>query len=182
MKMIEMHIHSFSLRYHFQYKPNFDVFRFIELAAEEGFTGVNISANGPGYRDLGGTTASHFEQIRQTLSEYDMNCEIDTSDTRVDNLQTMLVVTEAVGANQLRVYTKYTGSLDELIAWTIRDLSAIAPLAEEKGITIVLENHEDFQGETIHHILSEVNHPCIRALYDYGNSQMVGEDPLVALR
>ena len=31
-------------------------------------------------------------------------------------------------------------------------------------------------------ILAKVNHPRIKALYDYGNSQMVGEDPMHALR
>ena len=30
-------------------------------------------------------------------------------------------------------------------------------------------------------ILEKVNHPRIKALYDYGNSQMVGEDPMQAL-
>jgi hypothetical protein len=58
--------------------------------------------------------------------------------------------------------------------WTVRDLRAIAPEAERLGITIVFENHEDFQGAVISSILAQVNHPRIKALYDYGNSQMVG--------
>ena len=51
MKSIEMHIHSFSLRFQFKYRSDFDVFAYIALAKERGFTGVNISANGLGYRD-----------------------------------------------------------------------------------------------------------------------------------
>jgi sugar phosphate isomerase/epimerase len=182
MKSIEMHIHSFSLRFQFKYRSDFDVFAYIALAKERGFTGVNISANGPGYRDLGGTTPGHFASVRACLQEHNMACEIDTSDTRIDNLQKMLLVASQVGAERLRVYTKYQAPLAEHIDWTVRDLRAIAPEAERLGITIVFENHEDFQGAVISNILAQVNHPRIKALYDYGNSQMVGEDPMHALR
>jgi len=182
MKSIEMHIHSFSLRFQFKYRRDFDVFSYIALARESGFTGVNISANGPGYRDLGGTTPQHFAKVRACLQEHNMACEIDTSDTRVENLQQMLEVASQLGAERLRVYTKYDAPLTEQMDWTVGDLRAIAPQAERLGITIVFENHEDFQGAVISSILSKVNHPRIRALYDYGNSQMVGEDPMQALR
>lgn len=182
MKSIEMHIHSFSLRFQFKYRRDFDVFTYIALAQERGFTGVNISANGPGYRDLGGTTPEHFASVRACLREHNMACEIDTSDTRVDNLHKMLSVASQLGAERLRVYTKYQAPLSEQIEWTVRDLRAVAPEADRLGITIVFENHEDFQGEVISQILAKVDHPRIRALYDYGNSQMVGEDPMQALR
>ena len=181
MKPIEVHIHSFSLRYQFRYRDDFDVFSFVKLARESEFTGVNISANGPGYRDLGGTTKAHFANVRDYLVDQGMNCELDTSDTREHNLSRMLDVAEAIGAEQLRVYTKYTGTLDELIDWTVKDFKAISPKAEALGINIVLENHEDFQGLAIAQILQQVNHPRVRALYDYGNSQMVGEEPMDAL-
>jgi len=182
MKSIEMHIHSFSLRFQFKYRSDFDVFTFISLAKDRGFTGVNISANGLEYRDLGGTTPQHFASVRACLQEHNMACEIDTSDTRVDNLQKMLVVASQLGAERLRVYTKYEATLSEQMEWTVRDLKTIAPEAERLGITIVFENHEDFQGAVISSILGKVDHPRIKALYDYGNSQMVGEDPMQALR
>ncbi len=182
MKHIEMHIHSFSLRFQFKYRADFNVFSYIALARERGFTGVNISANGPGYRDLGGTTPAHFASVRDCLTDHGMACEIDTSDTRVENLQQMLSVASHLGAQRLRVYTKYAAPLRDQIDWTVRDLQEIAPEAAQRGVTIVFENHEDFQGAVISQILGRVNHPRIRALYDYGNSQMVGEEPMQALR
>ncbi len=181
IKTISMHVHSFSLRFRLRYDPAFTVFDYIDFADAQGFTGVNISANGPGYRDLGGTTEDHFAAVRDHLQARSMPCEIDTSDTRPKNMTRMLHVAAALGADRLRTYTKYTGTLPDLIRWTIADLRAIAPLAEDLGIVVVLENHEDFQGKVIGDILAAVDHPNIRALYDYGNSQMVGEDPLVAL-
>ncbi|MEI6495640.1 MAG: TIM barrel protein [Actinomycetota bacterium] len=184
MKTISLHVHSFSLRYHLRYRDHsgYDVFEYLREMAGRGFTGVNVSANGVGYRDLCGTTPAHFAAVRSAAADLDMKLELDTSDTRVDNMRTMLEVAAACGADTLRTYTRYTAPLAEVVALTIADLRAIAPLAEQLGITVVLENHEDFTGPVLAHILGEVDHQAIRALYDYGNSQMVGEDPLDALR
>ena len=58
---------------------------------------------------------------------------------------------------------------------------------------LILCHHERWDGKGYPHglrgdeiplgarILSAVDHPNVRALYDYGNSQMVGEDPFDAL-
>ncbi|CAN5551249.1 TIM barrel protein [soil metagenome] len=183
MKQIEFHVHSFSLRYHLRYRQNtsYDVFSYIAEMARLGFTGVNVSANGPGYRDLCGTSTEHFARVRAAAADYDMKLELDTSDTRVANMTTMLHVAAASGADTLRTYTKYSAPLPDVIEWTIRDLKAVASLATDLGVLVVLENHEDFTGPVLAEILSAVDSPSVRALYDYGNSQMVGEDPLDAL-
>jgi len=181
MKSIECHIHSYSLHNHFINLPDYDVFRFIDHAKEMGFTGVNISANGPGYRNLGGDTQAHFAKVKSYLLEQGMACELDTSDTRVPHLRQLLHVAKAIGADTVRVYTRYEGSIGELIKCTIADLKELAPLAEELAVQIVLENHEDFTGMQICEILHAVDNPWIKALYDYGNSQNVAEDPIHAL-
>jgi sugar phosphate isomerase/epimerase len=71
--------------------------------------------------------------------------------------------------------------LQSQISRTVEDLRGAIPTLERTGIKLVFENHEDLQGKVIADILSQVNHPLVRALYDYGNSQMVGEEPLDAL-
>jgi sugar phosphate isomerase/epimerase len=182
LKEIELHVHSFGLRFHFKHQPGFDVFRFIEMADEQGFSGVNISANGPAFRDLGGTTNLHLERVRAKLTESGLKAELDTSGTSPAHLIEMLQVAAAVGADQLRTYTRYSGEEEILIDRTVRDLVEVAAAAEEVQINILLENHEDFRGSAIAEILGRVDHPRIRALFDYGNSQMVGEDPIAALK
>lgn len=183
MKPVEFHVHSFSLRYHLRYRETtgYDVFAYIAEMARLGFTGVNVSANGVGYRDLCGTSPQHFGAMRAAVADFGMKLELDTSDTRVQNMTTMLHVAADCGADTLRTYTKYSAPLAEVIEWTIRDLGAIASLAADLGVLVVLENHEDFTGPVLAQILGAVDHASVRALYDYGNSQMVGEDPLAAL-
>lgn len=177
-RVIGMHVHSFGLRFHLRYGA-MTVFDFIDHARAQGFTGVNISANGPNFRDLGGTSTGHLAAVRRHLDG--MRCEIDTSGTDPGHMTRMLEVASVAGADTLRTYTRHTGEPAEIIDRTIVDLRAVAPIAQAAGMLVVLENHEDFTGPAIARILSAVDHPYVRALYDYGNSQMVGEDPLEAL-
>ena len=66
MKRISLHVHSFAMRFHLRYRSEtgYDVFAYMDEMAARGFTGVNVSANGPGFRDLCGTTADHFAAVR----------------------------------------------------------------------------------------------------------------------
>lgn len=182
-RQIQLHVHSYSLRFHLRYREatGYDVFSFIAEAAELGLTGANVSANGPGSRDLCGSTPAHFAAVRAAALDHAMRLELDTSDTRIENMTEMLHVAAACGADTLRTYTTYRAPMADVMRWTVRDLRAIAPLAADLGVLVVLENHEDFTGPVLAEILGAVDHPSVRALYDYGNSQMVGEDPFDAL-
>jgi sugar phosphate isomerase/epimerase len=181
MNPVHLFQQSYSYRFHYQYQPGFDVFSFIEIAAADGFTGVSINANGPGYRQLSGTTPAHFRAVRHRLQQHGLLCDLETSDTAPAHIETMLEVCSALGAGQLRTYMRHEGSLGETIAQTITDLAAVARLAEQAGTRVLLENHEDFTGPELAHILSAVDSPWIGALFDYGNSMMVGEEPMTAL-
>ncbi len=181
MPPLHLFLHTYSLRFHFQHAPGYDVFTFIDRAVADGFTGVSISANGPGYRHLSGTTPEWFASVRDRIQADRLLCDIDTSGTSPDHLKTLLDVAEAVGAQQLRTYTRHQGTPREMVDLTTRDLLAVAPLAERAGIRVMLENHEKFTGPEIAQVLERVNNLWIAALYDYGNSMVVMEDPLTAL-
>lgn len=183
LKPIELHVHSYSMRFHLRHRAvtGYDVFSYIDDMAARGCTGVNVSANGPGLRDLCGETPDHFARVREAVRARGLRLELDTSDTRLPNMTRMVDVAAACGADTLRTYTKYDGPLADVVQWTIRDLRAVADHAAANGVLVVLENHEDFTGPVLADILGAVDHPAVQALYDYGNSQMVGEDPFEAL-
>ena len=97
MKQIEHHAHTYGMRYHFRHDPAYDVFAFITDMADRGFTGVNLSANGPGYRNLGGTSPERLAAIRDACIERNMTVEIETSDTRVEHLHELIHAAAACG-------------------------------------------------------------------------------------
>ncbi|HEX9446772.1 MAG TPA: TIM barrel protein, partial [Dongiaceae bacterium] len=181
MPSVHLFQQSYSYRYHYLYQPGFDVFQFLDIAASDGFTGVSINANGPNYRQLSGTDPHHFQAVKQRLRARDLRCDLETSDTAPAHMETMLRVGQHVGAEQLRTYMRHDGHVGETIERTIRDLRIVAGLAEQAGIRVLLENHEDFTGPELATILAAVDNPWIAALYDYGNSMMLGEQPLTAL-
>ena len=172
-------LHTYSLRFQFQHRPDFDVFAFIDLAATLGFDGVAISANDSDYRHLGSKSPAQFARIHQHLEEQRLICDLDTSGTTPDHLTALIDVARQIGARQLRTYTRYP--YPETLTRTPADLAQVGPQAAAAGITVLLENHETFTGAEIASILAAVNHPNVQALFDYGNSQMALEDPLTAL-
>jgi sugar phosphate isomerase/epimerase len=181
MPAVHLFQQSYSYRYHYLHQPGFDVFSFLEIAAADGFTGVSINANGANYRQLSGTSDAHFRAVRQRLQHLKLRCDLETSDTAPKHMETLLRVGQDLGIEQLRTYMRHGGSVDETIARTITDLKEVARLAEQAGIRVLLENHEDFTGPELAAILAAVDNPWVAALYDYGNSMMVGEQPLTAL-
>lgn len=181
MSPVDLFQQSYSYRYHYLHQPGFNVFSFLDIAAAEGFTGVSINANGANYRQLSGTDPQHFQAVKQRLQALRLHCDLETSDTAPAHMEKMLQVGQDVGAEQLRTYMRHGGQVDETIQRTIADLRVVARLAEQAGIRVLLENHEDFTGPELARILSAVDSPWIGALYDYGNSMMLGEQPLTAL-
>ena len=178
---VEPTIHSFSLWHHFAHKPGFGAIAFADLAAGLGFRGISLSLNNPEYRHLGGVEPWRMDQLRAHLAGLGFNLEVDTSGTAPAHMTELLQVARRMGATSLRTYTRHGGTPDQMMAATIRDLKAVAPVAADLGIVVVLENHEDFTGPELARIVEAVNHPALKILYDYGNSQMVLEDPEAAL-
>src|SRR3569833_2522425 len=69
----------------------------------------------------------------------------------------------------------------ETVRQTIADLRQAAPMFHNAGIALLLENHEDFTGAEMAEIMRGVDMAPVGALFDYGNSMMVAEQPETAL-
>ncbi len=178
---MKRYLQSYCLRHHYDHARRFDVFAFLDRAAGAGYDGVSININGPGYRQLSGTSPGHQRAVRSRLDELGLACDLETSGTGRAHLEEILGVWGALGARRLRTYMRHEGTVDDTIARTIADLHAIAPACAAHDVDLLLENHEDFTGAELATILAAVAHPAVGALYDYGNSMMVGEEPAVAL-
>lgn len=122
-----------------------------------------------------------MDRLRDHLQGLGFSLEVDTSGTDPAHMKELLHVAHRMGATSLRTYTRHAGTPAEMMAATARDLAAVMALAADLGVVIVLENHEDFTGPELAQIVRDVGHPNLKILFDYGNSQMVLEDPEAAL-
>jgi len=179
--IIDLAVHSFTMWHHFQHAPGYDALTYIDRMEALGFTGINLSLNDANYRHLGGREVERMDRVRARLARSGISLEVDTSGTTPDHMRTMIDVAARMGAASLRTYTRHAGTPAEMMERTIADLRAVMDHAERAGITIVIENHEDFTGPELARIVEAVDHPRLGILYDYGNSQMVLEDPEEAL-
>lgn len=183
---IDLALHSYSLRLHYLYEADYDVFRFLDDAQSLGFTGVNISLSGPDNdrlppnRHLSGSGQHHIEAVAEELRARDLSVEIDTDRTDVVTLRHALSVANTLDARVVRTFTHHSPG-PGLVADTQADLVEIAPEAESADVVVALENHEEFTSEELAGLVENVDSPAVRLLFDYGNSLPVLEEPHDAL-
>jgi sugar phosphate isomerase/epimerase len=181
MSQVDLFLQSYCLRHHYLHQPGYDVFTFLDRAAADGFTGVSINMNGPNYRQLSGTSPDHIRKVRDRLEANKLRCDIETSGTDEAHLTTILKVCEMLGVEHARTYMRHAGTPAETVRQTIADLRDAAPMFRNAGIELLLENHEDFTGAEMAEIMRGVDMAPVGALFDYGNSMMVAEQPETAL-
>ena len=181
MTQIDLFLHTYSFRFRLMHDPGFTIVDLLDRAVADGNSGIGLNVNGPHYRFLGGDAPEHVRMVAEALRERGLDCDIETSSTDPAHLTTLLDLAVALGARYLRTYTRHAGPRAQVVEATIRDLVEAAPIAEDRGVPILLENHEEFTGVEVARILEAVDHPFALALYDYGNSMMLREDPLEAL-
>ena len=182
IETIRLALHSFSFEQHFLHKPGFDAHAFLARASELGVSGVHISLNGHNFRCAGGTSPSRLAEIAADAHNRGLFVECDPSGTDPDHLVELAHAARQLGADKLRTYTRHKGDPETVYAATVADLKRAASPAADLGITLLLENHEDFTGAEVARILDEVAHPSVAALFDFGNSMNVAEEPLEAAR
>jgi sugar phosphate isomerase/epimerase len=178
---IPLFIHTYSFRFRLMHDPGFTIVDLLDRAVRDGNPGVGLNVNGPRYRFLGGDSPEHLREVGAEVRRRGLEVDLETSGTDAVHLTRLLDVAEALGAANLRTYTRHEGPRAEVLDATVRDLVEIGPVARDRGIPVLLENHEEFTGVEIARILERVDDDHVGALYDYGNSMMLREDPLEAL-
>ena len=180
--MLKLFIHSFGYRFHFRFKPGFDIFALIDKAAALGFSGLNCSAFPPDFNYLGGAGADHVRAVRERLEATRMLIDIECNGTGVDHLTSQIDLAARLGAQHLRTYTRPApGGARQQVEDAVRDLKIVAPVAERAGVRVLVENHEDLAATEVAEILQRVGHPSVGALFDYGNSMVFMKKPLDSL-
>lgn len=180
-KPLRLFLHTYSFRFRLMHDPGFTIVDLLDRCVADGNPGIGLNVNGPGYRFLGGDDPEHIAMVADAIRTRGLDIDVETSGTDPVHLTHLLGLAEALGARHLRTYTRHEGARAEVLDATITDLVEIGPVAEDRGIPVLLENHEEFTGVEVARILERVDHPFVGALYDYGNSMMVREDPLEAL-
>ncbi len=157
-----------------------DIPGFIARCAELGLDGVQLNTRflAPFLK----TDPSGARKVRELTAGLGLFVEVDSRGTEPAHLSRMLRLCRSIGADVLRTYISLGGDLALELAQAPGNLRAVAPLCRELGIRIALENHEHETSQEIIKIVRETDSEWVGVNVDTGNSMMVWEDPLTAVR
>src|SRR5262249_38151366 len=110
---VKAYLQSYSLLHHYAHVPGFDVFAFLERAAAARYDGGSSNVNGPGYRQLSGTSPAHVARVRKRLEALGLACDLETSGTAPAHLDELTELCERLGAPRLRTYLRHEGTAPE---------------------------------------------------------------------
>ena len=198
-------LHTYSLHLHgmgqnwggfkLQWEPVWDIFGLLDEAVKLGLDGLHLTA-----ADLGATDQHHLRDVRRAAEEkglyLEYNFSLDASeydDRLTHTMEEGIAIAEALGSDigkismDVRRPHPVCGSAfhPEVIPQlevVARKAEAAAPVAQEAGVKLCLENHTEAFSDEVLWIINRVNHPFVGACIDTNNSLMVGEDPLTAIR
>jgi sugar phosphate isomerase/epimerase len=150
--------------------------------------------------DLGTTDRDHLHDVRRAAEErglfLEYNFSLDASeydDRLTHTMEEGIAIAEAIGSDIGKIsmdihrphpvcgsafHPKVIPQLEKIA----RKAEAAAPVAQNAGVKICLENHTEAFSDEVLWIINRVDHPYVGVCVDTNNSLMVGEDPLTAIR
>ncbi len=155
----------------------------MDLAAARGLGGVEFPlASLPG-----GLDADTLRRLRAHAEELGLFIVLDGGVVDAAELRELLDAAVALGAPTVRATISHILCGDrravrdtwaDHLARTARELRAVSGLAEECGVSIGLENHQDVTSEELVALVDAVDSPAVGVTLDTANALAVGEDPL----
>ena len=165
----------------------YNAYTLMDLAAAHGLGGVEFSpASG-----LGSLDRAELETARDYAAARGLFVVVDSGVVDVATLQALLPAAATLGTRTVRVTVStilcgdrravrdtWPGYLAEIA----RRLREVRALAEETGVAIALENHQDLTSDELVALCEEVGSPQIGVNLDASNPLAVGEEPLAFAR
>ncbi len=169
------------------------IHQLMAFAVEYGLDGLHITA-----ADCQGTQSEQLQQIRAAAEARGLYLEYNFSmdeayDKRLTNtLEEGISIAHALGAGIAKVSmdlkrprpisaSRFHPIVKSQLEQFVMQLRIAAPMAQEKGVRIAVENHTDAFSEEVLWVLDQVDHPNIGACVDTVNAIHVTEDPLMAI-
>lgn len=128
-----------------------------------------------------------MEVSAYSISNDFAHADKDERKNQVNYMKESMDTALKLGTRLLRVFggnQKEGMSFEDAEDWIIECFQEVAPLAEEKGITMVLENHGLLAGKSdqVRGIIDRVGSKALKSNADVGNFILVNEDSLKAVK
>lgn len=161
----------------------YDAYGLVQLAAENGLAGIELAGT-----SLPGRSQPELSRFRARLEELGLNVTVSGGRVQADELRDVIPLAKAVGAKTVR--TVLSGILEgdrskppgpewePYVDGLIEELRQVKGLAEDEGVAVALENHQDATSDDLLRVCLEVGSPMVGVNLDAGNALAVAEEPL----
>lgn len=159
--------------------------RFLEIAGEIGTRSVELD-----YRWLRDSSDAEMDALREQLAALGavpvLSCPLPIT----ASVPGGVLLARAIGASTIRCAlttvlcgdrARLGASWQERVRQARADLREVAPIAADAGITLAIENHQDFGSRELVEIAAEAG-PSVGITFDTGNPLAVGEEVLAFAR
>ncbi|MGC9742073.1 TIM barrel protein [Pseudomonas sp. P1B16] len=111
-----------------------------------------------------------------------LDVHVEISSTLKQDVDQVIAIAKALGVRNIRVYSRYEGTLSRVMDIIESDLHYLAQQADAHDLYFDFEQHEELKSDEIAQLLKRLVHPRLHALFDFGNMINACEQPLQALR
>ena len=180
-----------------------DLTAFLRKTAELGFEAVEIAAKRPHLSVLDYHDDDSLEALRKTAKESGLEIatiagytdfaagrqapEVPFVEMQIQYVAELARMAAALGAKIVRVFSGYSPDVKTYLAdWkqTVIALRESAAVAADYGVTLGLQNHHDVgvSVEGFEELITDVDHPNLRAMFDPWSIALQGADLFQAAR
>lgn len=180
IERIRLHAHSYSFIHNLTY-GSFRPADVLEFAYQNELHGLNIHVDDGGEHSLSHSTPEELEQFKTYAQRLNLAVHLEISNTRKADVDRIIQIARKLGVGNIRVYSRYEGTLSQVLEQTVADLMYMVEQADRYDLYFDFEQHEEFKSAEIVQMIEEVDHPRINALFDFTNMINAYETPLSAL-
>ncbi|GGO46957.1 hypothetical protein GCM10012287_18470 [Streptomyces daqingensis] len=172
--------------------PGLSVSDAVQLAADNGYEGLELRAHPEEPVHPGLSLDDRVDVVEEfkaagveilTVAGYAKIAAPGDDEAVFTEVRGLLELARDLGASYVRVFPGGGDNPEEADATAARRLAAMAPLAADLGVRLLLETHDSHStGEDAARVLAAVGHASAGALWDVMHTWRAGEDPLVSHR
>lgn len=154
----------------------------LDFAYRHELQGLSLHVLDGEQNSLSQMTPAQLQAFADKAKALGLDVHVEISSTLKKDVDQVIAIAKALGVRNIRVYSRYEGTLSRVMDIIESDLRYLAQQADAHDLYFDFEQHEELKSDEIAQLLKRLDHPRLHALFDFGNMINACEQPLQALR
>lgn len=152
----------------------------LDFAHRHGLAGACIHLLDGQERSLGRMSDDQLRGFADRARRLGLSIHLEISTTLRADVDEVVRIAGVLGVEHIRVYSRFEGTLSQVMTLIEQDLHRLAAIADEHDLHFSFEQHEELRSTEIAELLRRLSHPRLHAMFDFGNMINACERPMDA--